>query len=235
MMASRPFASSSAYGLIDFAVPALAGFAVVFVAFAAPIDLLEEAVSASGLPGLLAAAAPPLGGKARILLGLGGGAAVFAFAFGLLRLIDRPTARPPRAVPVLVDEPAPRVRGRDLHPDAPPRPPVLAMRELGEPAPPEPGQVVEPEPEPAPTPEPMAEVVAKPAPRPVSPEESLADLMARLEQGLARRASARRQVETEPVPTAGPQVVPHPSDDRLASAIENLQRLAALRREQAAG
>lgn len=239
MMASRPFASSAPYGLIDFAVPALAGFAVVFIAFAAPVDLLEGAVAASGLPSLIAGAAPPLGGKARILLGLGGGAAVFALAFALLRLIDRLTARPPRAVPVLVEEPAPRVRRRDFHPDAPPRPPVSAIREFGEPAPPRApraasgdrpiativGEEAMPAPQPASAP--AAEQASEPAPA-ASPSraDSLADLMARLERGLVRRAAARRPA----APRAAPQVFPDRSDDRLASAIESLQRLAAARR-----
>lgn len=239
MMASRPFASSAPYGLIDFAVPALAGFAVVFTAFAAPVDLLEGAVAASGLPSLIAGAAPPLGGKARILLGLGGGAAVFALAFALLRLIDRLTARPPRAVPVLVEEPAPRVRRRDFHPDAPPRPPVSAIREFGEPAPPRApraasgdrpiativGEEAMPAPQPASAP--AAEQASEPAPA-ASPSraDSLADLMARLERGLVRRAAARRPA----APRAAPQVFPDRSDDRLASAIESLQRLAAARR-----
>ncbi len=238
-MASRPFASSAPYGLIDFAVPALAGFAVVFTAFAAPVDLLEGAVAASGLPSLIAGAAPPLGGKARILLGLGGGAAVFALAFALLRLIDRLTARPPRAVPVLVEEPAPRVRRRDFHPDAPPRPPVSAIREFGEPAPPRApraasgdrpiativGEEAMPAPQPASAP--AAEQASEPAPA-ASPSraDSLADLMARLERGLVRRAAARRPA----APRAAPQVFPDRSDDRLASAIESLQRLAAARR-----
>lgn len=247
MMASRPFASSAPYGLIDFAVPALAGFAVVFIAFAAPVDLLEGAVAASGLPSLIAGAAPPLGGKARILLGLGGGAAVFALAFALLRLIDRLTARPPRAVPVLVEEPAPRVRRRDFHPDAPPRPPVSAIREFGEPAPPRApraasgdrpiativGEEAMPAPQPefaadqAPEPAPAGDPASEPAPA-ASPSraDSLADLMARLERGLVRRAAARRPA----APRAAPQVFPDRSDDRLASAIESLQRLAAARR-----
>lgn len=249
MMASRPFASSAPYGLIDFAVPALAGFAVVFTAFAAPVDLLEGAVAASGLPSLIAGAAPPLGGKARILLGLGGGAAVFALAFALLRLIDRLTARPPRAVPVLVEEPAPRVRRRDFHPDAPPRPPVSAIREFGEPAAPRApraasgdrpiativGEEAMPAPQPASAPaaeqapEPAAAAEQAPEPAPAaspSRADSLADLMARLEQGLVRRAAARRPA----APRAAPQVFPDRSDDRLASAIESLQRLAAARR-----
>jgi hypothetical protein len=228
MMASRPFASSHAQRLIDVAVPALAGLAILFLAFAAPAGLIERAVTASGLPGVLAAAAPPLGAKARIVLGLGGGAIAFGVVFALLRGLDRLTARPPRAVPVLAPEPpAPRLRRRDLHPDAPPRPPVSATRDLGEPAPPEaPAGTVAPAPETGfeIEAEAEAEIEAGP-PAPVSRQESLTDLMARLEQGLTRRVRARR-----PSPAGAPRVFPDPSDDRLASAIENLQRLAAARR-----
>jgi hypothetical protein len=229
MMASRPFAASSAQRLIDIAVPALAGLAVLFVAFAAPADLLDRAVEASGLPAFLHAAAPPLGMKARLALGGAGGIAVFAIAFALLCAIDRLTARPARAAPVLAPAPeTPRLRRRDLHPDAPPRPPISALRDLGEPAPP--ASPIE-RPEPAPpagreTAEPRSEPPGPPA---VSRQESLADLMARLERGLARRAAAK----APPLPAAAsiaPRAFLSPSNDRLASAIENLQRLAAIRR-----
>jgi len=231
-MASRPF-TSSAQRLIDVAIPAFAGLAVLFVAFAAPGDLLDRLVEASGLPSFLHAATPPLGAKARIALGGAGGIATFAIAFLLLRWIDRLSARPARAAPVLVPEPgAPRLRRRDVHPDAPPRPPISAARDLGEPAPPEhPIALSEPEPEPAPVAadifveEPRGEI---PRPAPISRQDSLTDLMGRLERGLVRRATL-----VAPVPVAAnatPQVFPSPSDDRLASAIENLQRLAAARR-----
>ena len=59
---------------------------------------------------------------------------------------------------------------------------------------------------------------------------SIAALMDRLEQGLARR----RMIEPAPAAPAGPpQVFPEapepaePADDRLQSAIASLQRLAA--------
>jgi hypothetical protein len=59
-----------------------------------------------------------------------------------------------------------------------------------------------------------------PAPRP-QVGSSIPELMARLEQGLARR----RAVPSDP-PAASPTVFPEARDDRLQSAIESLQRLA---------
>ena len=120
------------------------------------------------------------------------------------------------------EEDAPKLRRRDVHPDAPVRRPISAARDLGEPAPPQaprmpaPIVVAQPEPEPAPEPEP------EPEPEPVAAQpETIAQLMARLELGIARR-SAR------PAPAApAPQVFPEPGDDRLQSAIDSLQRLAA--------
>ena len=56
--------------------------------------------------------------------------------------------------------------------------------------------------------------------------------MARLERGLADRAA--RTASQASVAAPEPQVFPSLSDDRLAGAIENLQRLAAMRRGQAA-
>lgn len=238
-MAPRPFAASSAQRLIDVAVPALAGLAILFVAFAAPDDLVDRLVAATGLPSFIHAAAPPLGLKARLAIGVTGGAVTFAFAFLLLRAIDRLTTRPVRAAPVLAPEPeAPRLRRRDLHPDAPPRPPISAIRDLGEPAPPE-APLARPACEPVVEEAPSASAEEAPAaspaasaPEPVRRQDSLADLMARLERGLADRAA--RTAPQASVAAPEPQVFPSLSDDRLAGAIENLQRLAAMRRGQAA-
>jgi hypothetical protein len=47
--------------------------------------------------------------------------------------------------------------------------------------------------------------------------------MERLEQGLARR----QQRSAAPKPPIAPQVFPEAKDDRLQSAIDSLQRLAA--------
>ena len=113
---------------LDVPVAALAALAVAFAAFSIPADQLAELVATTGLPELLPAAQPPLGGTARIALGGAGAVGVFALVFGLLRLLGRKPA--PR--PVAGDQ-APRVRRRDLHPDAPTRRPISATLEFGEP------------------------------------------------------------------------------------------------------
>jgi hypothetical protein len=286
-MASRPFQTfTSGFGrsALDLPVAALAALAVAFAAFAMPGDLMARLVEASGLPGLLSAAAPPLGLKARLGVSLGGALAAFGIVFVLLRLLDRTgfEARRPRPEPRLepryqpeeVEEPeeAPRLRRRDFHPDAPARRPISAIRDLGEPAPPqppiaspwpeapappgwEPESVAEPalepspllltdpepEPEPDPAPEyrddylpdyrseprdealPTPEAVPDPAPAADTQSASLDALMARLEQGLARRA--RPAPAPEPAPAS--EEVRHEVDDRLQNAIESLQRFAA--------
>ncbi len=211
----------SGRGAIDLPVAALAALSVAFVAFAAPAGLLGELVALTGLPAILPAAAPPLGATARIALALGGSAIVFGLVLALLGWLDRFAApRPPRFVP---QPESPRLRRRDLHPDAPAVKPVSAARDFGafEAAPaPEAGPESEAEPEA----EPVVEAAPLPSPAAfVLPEatDSLPNLMARLEQGLARREAA-------PAPRAAPSPRPAgPANDRLQSAIESLQRLAA--------
>jgi len=202
---------------LDLPVAALAGLAVAVVAFAMPGDLLTGLVQASGLPHILAAAEPPLGFKARAGVGIFGALAAFGLVFALLRLLDRTGFE--RPTPAVVDEEAdlPKLRRRDIHPDAPVRRPISAARDLGEPAPP-PEPVKAPawlaEPAPAPVPAPA------PAPEPSAPAR-LDELMARLERGLAGRR-ARHAFASPPAP----QVFPEAGDDRLQSAIDSLQRLA---------
>lgn len=275
-------------GSIDLPLALLAGLAVGFAAFVIPPDLLASGVEASGLPSILPAAAPPLGTKAQGLLAVAAAGVTFTAVFLLLRMLGGKT-EPDRARDL--DEPeyqAPRLRRSDVHPDAPSRRPILAARELGEPAPAASAAA-------APTPfwgpedfpaEPEAECVkaepevqeeealdldgpgiemlepVEPAsapgasvaglaqegeratvpPAPVEPDEpvgpvdgaSIADLMARLERGLARRL--QQQVAVAAPPTAPAPAPPSPArgfaaadggDDRLRSAIENLQKMAA--------
>jgi hypothetical protein len=141
---------------------------------------------------------------------------------------------------------APRLRRADSHPDAPARRPILAGSELGEPdlarpypqrralvAEPEPEPeldivetewppveaLVEPEPDPVPEPVPVREAVSAPI-----EDSSISDLVARLERGLGRRQPVPA---AEPAPLVEPEPAPAEPDDRLRSAIENLQRLAA--------
>jgi hypothetical protein len=212
-------------------------------------------ISATGLPHLLAAAEPPLGLKARAGIGIAGAAAAFGFVFMMMRMLDRAGRKKARPEPELEeDEVRPRLRRRDVHPDAPVCRPISATRDFGEPAPPplleaasepEPAEQslptwlaeadpepIEPHFDPRPEPEPEAEAEAHieplQAPAPAA-EASLADLMRRLEQGMARRrtrqvfAPAQQQQQQAPAP----QVFPEANDDRLQSAIESLQRFAA--------
>lgn len=256
-------------GSIDLPLALLAGLSIGFVGFMLPSDILSRIVETSRLPEILPAAAPPLGAKARIALAVAAGGGTFAAVWLLLRMLGRKPPEPKaRAWADLDVEPeTPRLRRSDVHPDAPARRPILAARELGEPAP-------APAPEPAPAeaeaapPELPAEelelagpgieilpeepvaadrvaeetvaeepvlpdpFVADPASPPAQPEpnggESIAELMTRLERGLARRRQ-RGSVVTSPAPA-----VPAPApaaeqwgDDRLRSAIENLQKIAA--------
>ncbi|WP_179505627.1 MULTISPECIES: hypothetical protein [unclassified Sphingomonas] len=114
-------------------------FAALFglASFAVPVDLLQRVVVASGLPHLVAAAAPPLGFTARalvalLLTGVGG---MLGLLIGLrLGARHRPMADPAEsdleiAAPVVVAT-APRVRARDAHPDAPPRRPLVVSADM---------------------------------------------------------------------------------------------------------
>lgn len=223
MTAPRAFAGF--HNLLDLAVASLAGLAVAFFAFAAPADLLDGLVASSGLPSLVPAAAPPLGTTARIAIGALGGLAAFGIAVAVLRWLDRfarPSARPTLRVEPDVD--TPRLRRRDLHPDAPPVRPIQAVRDFGDPAAAELPAWIAPE---VVSEESVAEEIVvletpAPAPQPSSEPATLAELMARLEDGLARRhtPTQRRDAPLAPERHA-------PSDDRLQSAIESLQRLAA--------
>jgi hypothetical protein len=224
MIAARQF-QNLGRNAFDLPVAGLAAVAVAVFAFAIPGDLLGEAVAATGLPSLLTAAEPPLGLKARAAIGLVGAVAAFALVFFLMRRLDGGT-KAPVPVPLAVGEgEMPKLRRRDSHPDAPARRPILAARDLGEPAPPArastPVWLAGPE----------VEIAVAPEPAPTEPappvEASLSDLMARLERGLAQRRD--RQVfarPLEPQSAPAPQVFPEAGDDRLQSAIDSLQRLA---------
>jgi hypothetical protein len=228
MIASRPIQHAvrgMGRNALDLPVAALAGLAIVFVTIAVPGDFLSTIVNGTGLPSLIPAAAPPLGLTARICVAIGGALGAFGLVFLLLRLLDRTgfekVSEPRPAEP---DEDAPKLRRRDVHPDAPGRRPISAARDLGEPAPPEPPRsapapiwLAEPEPEPVAEAEPVVEPAAVIEPAPAS---SLGELMERLERGLARR-------ETHSAAATAPQVFPEARDDRLQSAIDSLQRLAA--------
>jgi hypothetical protein len=101
-----------------------------------PLPMLEELVMGSGLPSVVAQAEPPLGTTARLLLAGGVGALVAAFSWiaGFVVLGTRSLSIGRDAEPVEPEAVAtPVLRRADAHPDAPPRPPLLATRDLGEP------------------------------------------------------------------------------------------------------
>lgn len=226
MIVSRPFHDAMrgvGRNALDLPVAALAALAALFVAFALPADALSGIVGASGLPSLLPAAEPPLGLTARIAIGVAGAVAAFGLVFLLLRMLDRSGLEPRKT-----RAGAPKLRRRDFHPDAPISRPISAAREFGEPAPPvrpsepTPLWLAEADPEPAEIiAEPAPEPAAQPAPAPAADSaSSLPELMERLERGLARRRSPS-------APQSPPQVFPQAGDERLQSAIDSLQRLAA--------
>ena len=194
---------------LDLPVAGLAALAVAFAAFTIPDAILGRAVEATGLPSVLSAAQPPLGNTARLLIAVAGSLVTFVAAFALLRWLDRFASRTSAPTPAAE---APRVHRADAHPDAPPRRPISAMRDLGEPAPPSRPRAAEPKP--------VIEAPRKAEPLlPAAAPASLGELMARLERGLAKREGQ--------APAAPRTPVPPPSNDRLQSAIEGLRALAA--------
>lgn len=225
------FASGLGRDSLDVPVAALAALAVATLAWAAPADGLVLIVGSSGALVRIA-----LGGPPALLL--------FGLVLGFLRQLDRLAA-----APRIEESAVPKARRRDRHPDAPPRRPISAAVELGEP-------------EPAST---AAEILPawlgraslaqedvaadrsigaepgldQPDPgiaNPSAPGWSAADqarrdtifgLMGRLEKGYARRepeapAAEVPDRESDPQPASA-------GADRLQSAIHSLQRLASRR------
>jgi hypothetical protein len=118
-------------------VAAVLGGAVALVALAVPTSALEAMIMASGLPAIVSAAEPPLGFTARVLFALGSGGFVALFGwFGLSLVLAERTMTFGSTDPHAFDAIAtPVIRRADAHPDAPPRPPLLATRDLGRPFP----------------------------------------------------------------------------------------------------
>jgi hypothetical protein len=138
----------------------------------------------------------------------------------------------PQPVAVPAEPPAPRAELREIEEELE----LIDRVEPTDAAPvwPEPmASLPEPEPEPEPVPTAAeAEPVAAPAPIEAAHDGSIADLIARLERGLARRLQQKGDVASDPVAEAPqPPAATFPArdqgDDRLRSAIENLQRMAA--------
>jgi hypothetical protein len=232
-------ARSSGGQSLNLAMAGLAALSLAFFTYAMPDDLFSSLIARSGLPGLVAAAEPPLGMKARGAVIAAVAVLVFALVLLLFRAIDRISARPARAAADSAEAEAPRLRRADAHPDAPSRRPLLAGRDLGD--------YVEPEDEddyfdPPPAEEKFADLEVSALPGflagdeaeateaevedvPVSyvpparedsdidalvsqlPDlgetggnESISELMQRLESGLSERELGAGPVQSEPVP-----------------------------------
>ncbi|MEA1082636.1 hypothetical protein SFC76_00045 [Sphingomonas sp. CD22] len=124
---------------------ALAGLATAALFLLVPQAVLEDWVWQSGLPALIAVAAPPLGDTARAVLALAGGGLAAAVTWSALFLLFgagglfAPRPATDAGVPVL--------RRADAHPDAPARRPMSAA-DLGTPLPPPTPPVIETVPSP---------------------------------------------------------------------------------------
>lgn len=116
---------------LSVAVPV--GLAVAIAIAFVPMWRIEAVVSDIGLPAFLSIAAPPLGLTARAALMLLAALAVAVPVWIALHLLvgRGPVALPPAET--VEEEAPPSVRRADAHPDAPPRPPVRAARDLGQP------------------------------------------------------------------------------------------------------
>ena len=237
---------------LESGVAAFAAAAVGFAVYAMPSDMFADIVAASGLPGFLAAAQPPLGLTARLAAVAAASIVAFGAVWALLRALDRVPARS-RPEPVIEqaqeEAEVPRLRRFDAHPDAPARRPIFATRDLGEPEmEAEAEEAVEAEPllldEPAPEPEPESEPEPEPIaieepqpfemeridpaafdtpaapPEPAEREQSISNLMRRLEGGLSRR---ELQSEGDADGTSPVQAAP---SHRLRSALSDLQKMS---------
>lgn len=264
-----PKLSFLSHRAFDAGLAALAALSAGFVAFAMPDPVFSGLVEASRLPDFVAAAQPPLGATARFATVAAAALGTLALVWALMTVLGRkPVRREAEAEAAIL---VPRQRRADAHPDAPPRPPLLA-RDLGEPLEledivpepaeetpfedadhrPLPGFLIPQEPEPvaevepiAPEPlvaeqaQPEAEAEAEDVPiaelaarLPVSEhqpgdesEQSLSQLVNRIEFGMSRKRQALPAADLPPVepPSVDQDKVGH----RLRSALNDLQKIAS--------
>ncbi len=126
-----PTTTLPAAPLIGFVCAALT--AIIFGLM--PVSTLESIILRSGIAAVIAAAEPPLGSTARILLILLGGSFIGVIAwFGLFLMIgSRTISITTGGVPRNAAADVPVLRRADAHPDAPARAPLFANRDLGTP------------------------------------------------------------------------------------------------------
>ena len=123
---------------LNLPVAPLAGGVIGFVTAALfalmPTEMLENLVVDSGVAAVLSAAEPPLGFTARfILIFLAGGGVGMVAWFALFLLLGNRSIVVQPSTDGAGDEPMPRLRRADAHPDAPARRPLSASRDLGTP------------------------------------------------------------------------------------------------------
>src|SRR3954466_11687297 len=99
-MTSNSISARGFGGPLDLRVARLAAISIGFLAFAMPENLFSSLVSASHLPDLVAAGAPPLGMKARYGVMGAGAFLAFLLSWSLLRALDARPAPKPVAKPV---------------------------------------------------------------------------------------------------------------------------------------
>ena len=95
MMASRRLNRRQTNAVLAFSMAMTIALAVAFFVVAMPRDILEGSVAATGLPMILAAAQPPLGETARLILAACGAGMAGAIVLALFLLTDRQPARKP--------------------------------------------------------------------------------------------------------------------------------------------
>ena len=194
-------------GGLDKPVATFAAVAAAAVMLLVPVDLLQNAVVQSGLADTIPYLAPPLGTKAKVGLALVAAGFAFGLVMSMMRCIDwLSKRRAPKAVePQHEMEAAPRLRRRDRHPDAPPRAPLSAARDLGDPdeAPLE-----------------LAVPAAKPVPAPVlEPEPWPFEEPA---SGTRHRRPSLIEILSEPAAPA-PEDGPQADDDRFADRLRRIR------------
>jgi hypothetical protein len=191
------------------AIALLIGLGVAVGIATVPSDVLNAAVDRAGFARVLPAAASPIGTTGRTILALVAGALIAACGFAprgkawLIAQLDV-FARAPRTIVEGDEEPAPVVRRADAHPDAPPRRPIRAASDLGDPLPifgeedhrsaplPPPAE----QPLPADLDRPLADFDPAAVPlRPMAPPEPLPPLVRRADPPAPRPESFARQEE----------------------------------------
>lgn len=109
------------------------GLVAGILVLATPGWLLERAVLASGLPSIVAATVPPLGGTARILatiLAVSGATGILWLVFGPIEALMRPSVPQSRGHRI---EPVYETTGDEVEPIALARRPLFANTDLGAP------------------------------------------------------------------------------------------------------